>query len=155
MSDRATQEPQLAPHEFPGQLLSHGQTLDGILGVEVVSVSADEVVSRTRIDDRHRQPFGLVHGGFYALVAESSASIGGSVAVAGRGAVAMGSSNNTAFMRPFIGDGVITSTAKPIHQGRTTQIWDVEHRGDDGRLYATSRVTLAVRPNPAGGQRDG
>lgn len=126
------------------------KTLDGTLGIELQSAEADEVVAVVKIDDRHKQPFGLVHGGLYAVVAESAASIGAAVTAIPMHAAAVGLSNNTAFLRPFIGEGTLTSTARRLHSGRTTQLWDVEHVGPDGKLCATSRVTIALRPGDAG-----
>lgn len=121
------------------------QTVDGVLGVQILSAEPDEVVAALDVDDRHKQPFGLVHGGVYALVAESAASIGGALTAIPAGGSAVGLSNNTAFLRPFVGEGRLTSTARRIHGGRTTQLWDVEHRNDEGKLCATSRVTIALR----------
>lgn len=124
------------------------KTLDGTLGVEILSAAVDSVTAQVGIDDRHKQPFGLVHGGVYALVAESAASIGGALTAIPVGGGAVGLSNNTAFLRPFIGEGLLTSVATRIHGGRTTQLWDVEHRDEQGRLCATSRVTIALRDMP-------
>ncbi len=121
------------------------QTADGTLGVQITTAEPDRVIAIVEIDDRHKQPFGLVHGGIYALVAESAASVGGALAAIPAGGSAVGLSNNTAFLRPFIGEGRLTSTATRIHGGRTTQLWDVEHRNPDGKLCATSRVTIALR----------
>lgn len=126
------------------------KTLDGTLGIVLESAEADEVIATIEIDDRHKQPFGLVHGGLYAVIAESAASVGGAITAIPSGGAAVGLSNNTAFLRPFIGDGKLTSTARRIHGGRTTQLWDVEHVGPDGKLCATSRVTIALRPGDAG-----
>lgn len=131
-------------------LLPYEQTLDGTLGVQIVAATPEEVTATLEIDHRHKQPFGLVHGGVYALVAESAASVGGAVLVVPKGGAAMGLSNNTSFLRPFVGEGTLTSVAKRIHGGRTTQLWDVEHRGPDGKLCATSRVTIALRGGETG-----
>ncbi len=131
-------------------VVPYAQTLDGTLGVKLTSVTPEEVTATVEIDDRHKQPFGLVHGGMYALIAESAASVGGAFTVVPKGGTAVGLSNNTAFLRPFIGEGTLTSVAKRIHAGRTTQLWDVEHRGPDGKLCATSRVTLALRGGETG-----
>ena len=90
------------------------------------------------------QPFGLVHGGVYAAIAETLASIGTFVAVQDQGMQAMGLSNNTNFMRPVL-TGTIHATAKPIHRGRTTWLWDVECADDEQRVCAITRVTIAVR----------
>lgn len=126
-------------------LLPYAQTADGTLGVQITAATPEEVAATVEIDHRHKQPFGLVHGGIYALVAESAASVGGALTAVPKGGSAVGLSNNTAFLRPFVGEGTLTSVAKRIHGGRTTQLWDVEHRGPDGKLCATSRVTIALR----------
>lgn len=91
------------------------------------------------------QPFGLVHGGVYGAIAEGLASMGTFVAVYEQGMDAMGLSNNTSFLRPILA-GTIHAVARPLHRGRTTWLWDVECRDDDGRLCATTRMTIAVRP---------
>lgn len=91
------------------------------------------------------QPFGLVHGGVYASIAESLASIGTFLGVYEQGMAAMGLSNNTSFLRPIL-SGTIHATARPLHRGRTTWLWDVDVTDDDGRLCATTRMTIAVRP---------
>lgn len=128
--------PALKPYEL---------TLDGTLGIQITEASPTRVVAVTEIDDRHHQPFGLVHGGLYAVVGESTASVGGALTAIPAGGSAVGLSNNTAFLRPFVGKGRLTSTASQLHGGRSTQVWDVEHVGPDGKLCATSRVTIALR----------
>jgi uncharacterized protein (TIGR00369 family) len=87
---------------------------------------------------------GLVHGGVYASMAESLASLATAMAVASEGKMAMGLSNATSFMRP-ITEGTVHATARRIHRGRTTWIWDVSITDDDGRLCAVTRMTIAVR----------
>lgn len=131
-------------------LLPIAETLDGTLGVEILSATQEEVVAQLDVDNRHKQPFALVHGGVYACVAESAASIGGMLTAVETGGSAVGISNNTAFVRPFVGDGILRSVATRIHGGKTTQLWDVDHRDPQGRLCATSRVTIALRPAPVG-----
>lgn len=91
------------------------------------------------------QPFGLVHGGVFASIAETLASFGTFVSVHEQGMSAMGLSNSTSFLRPMF-DGTIHASARPFHRGRTTWLWDVELTDDDGRLCATTRMTIAVRP---------
>lgn len=91
------------------------------------------------------QPWGLVHGGVYGAIAEGLASMGTFLAVSDQGMGAMGLSNNTSFLRP-IAAGTIHTVARPLHRGRTTWLWDVECHDDEGRLCATTRMTIAVRP---------
>jgi uncharacterized protein (TIGR00369 family) len=90
------------------------------------------------------QPFGLVHGGVFAAIAETLASIGTFVGVHEQGMQAMGLSNSTSFLRPILA-GTIHAEARPLHRGRTTWLWDVDITDDDGRLCATTRMTIAVR----------
>jgi 1,4-dihydroxy-2-naphthoyl-CoA hydrolase len=118
---------------------------DALYGLELVHVSSDLVRGRVAVRDEVRQPFGLVHGGVYASIAESLASIGTAVEVLKQGLTAMGMSNNTTFLRS-ISAGSVHAVGRPLHRGRTTWVWDVEITDDDERLCATSRVTIAVRP---------
>jgi 1,4-dihydroxy-2-naphthoyl-CoA hydrolase len=88
-----------------------------------------------------------VHGGAYAALAESMASLTTYLAVEGDGQVAVGQSNHTTFLRPVTG-GHVHAEGRPLHRGRTSWVWDVEFTDDEGRLCATTRVILAVRPAP-------
>jgi 1,4-dihydroxy-2-naphthoyl-CoA hydrolase len=117
---------------------------DALYGLELVQVSSDEVRAQVPVRDEVLQPFGLVHGGLYASIAESIASIGTAVEVLRQGLTAMGMSNNTTFLRS-IAAGTVHAVGRPLHRGRTTWVWDVEITDDDDRLCATSRVTIAVR----------
>ena len=121
------------------------RTLDATLGIETLEIQADRARSRAAVSDRLRQPYGLVHGGVYAAMAESLASQATAVAVYEDGNIAVGLSNHTSFMRPVV-DGHVNAEAHCKHRGRTTWVWDVELTDDDGRLCALSRVTMAVRP---------
>jgi uncharacterized protein (TIGR00369 family) len=98
------------------------------------------------------QPMGIVHGGVYAAIAETLASMGTARGVLADGKVPLGMSNNTSFLRPVSG-GSVHGAARAIHRGRTTWVWDVEIRDDEGRLCATSRVTIAVRTQRSQGGR--
>ena len=99
---------------------------------------------------RVEQPFGIVHGGIYAAVAEGLASYATAKVVAPQGKVASGLSNQTSFLRPVSG-GTIHAAAVRKHAGRTTWVWEVEMSDDQGRLCALSRMTIAIRdlPRPA------
>ena len=96
-----------------------------------------------------KQPHGLVHGGVYASMAESMASIATALAVRENGEVAMGLSNSTSFLRPITGGGV-HGRATRVHRGRTTWVWDVSFSDDAGRTCAVTRMTIAVRPRAPG-----
>jgi 1,4-dihydroxy-2-naphthoyl-CoA hydrolase len=125
---------------------------DVLYGLELLDYSPEEVRAQVAVREELKQPAGLVHGGVYAAVAESLASLATAFAVAGEGNTAMGLSNSTSFLRP-ITDGVIHAQASRIHRGRTTWVWDVRFTDDAGRLCAVTRMTIAVRPprgEPAG-----
>jgi 1,4-dihydroxy-2-naphthoyl-CoA hydrolase len=123
-------------------------TLDSVLGFETLEVGPEVARSRAEVADQHKQPFGLVHGGVFAAMAESIASQATYAAVAGDGNIAVGMSNNTNFVRPIL-SGSVHAEARRRHAGATTWVWDVDMTDDEGRLCALSRVTIAVRPAPA------
>ncbi|HUR85003.1 MAG TPA: PaaI family thioesterase [Solirubrobacteraceae bacterium] len=127
---------------------------DDLLGLELVELGEDLVRARMRVRDNLLQPFGLVHGGVFASIAETLASLGTAAVVVPEGNAAMGISNSTSFLRP-ITDGTIHGRAVRRHRGRTTWIWDVEITDDAGRLCAMSRMTIAVRPLPEGSPTPG
>ena len=119
-------------------------TFDALYGLQIHEVSDELVTASVPVRDQVKQPMGLVHGGLYAAMAESLASIATAMAVAADGKRAMGLSNATSFMRP-ITEGTVHAIARRIHRGRTTWIWDVEIRDDADRLCAVTRMTIAVR----------
>jgi len=121
------------------------QGFDALYGLEVLEVTDDLVRAQVAVRDELRQPFGLVHGGVLASIAETLASLGTAVVVIPEGNAAMGSSNSTSFLRPIV-DGTIHARALRRHRGRTTWIWDIEITDDAGRLCALTRMTIAVRP---------
>jgi 1,4-dihydroxy-2-naphthoyl-CoA hydrolase len=123
------------------------ETLNSVLGFETVEVAPDRARARVEVGDRHRQPYGIVHGGVYAALAEAIASEATAAAVHEDGKIAMGMSNFVTFMRP-ISSGTVHAEAIRKHAGSTTWVWEVEMTDDDGRLCASSRVTVAVRPRP-------
>lgn len=131
--------------QFPLQLTG----FDRLFGLEIVSVSPEEAYGRCSVRDDLKQPGGLVHGGVFASIAESIASMATWVAVAPDGLVAQGLSNQTSFLRP-IKEGTIHARARRRHKGRTTWVWEVDISDDQDRLCALVRMTVAVRPAPEG-----
>jgi uncharacterized protein (TIGR00369 family) len=119
---------------------------DAFYGMQIEHASAEEVRSHLVIEDHHKQPVGLLHGGVLASMAEAMASIGAWLA-AGEGKTSSGINNNTSFMRPFL-KGTVHAVARPRHAGRTTAVWEVEFTDDDGRLCAVTRMTIAIRDLP-------
>ena len=117
---------------------------DGLYGLEVLSLSDEEVTAQVVVRDELKQPAGLVHGGVFASIAESITSLATWFAVQGDGHTAQGLSNQTSFLRPIV-DGTIHAVARRRHRGRTTWVWEVEITDDRQRLCALVRMTIAVR----------
>jgi 1,4-dihydroxy-2-naphthoyl-CoA hydrolase len=117
---------------------------DRLYGLENVEVGDGRAAAKVRVRDELKQPYGLVHGGVYAAIAESLASLGTALGVAADNRRAVGLSNQTSFLRP-VSEGVIHAVALAKHRGRTTWVWDVEMSDDAGRLCVLTRMTIAVR----------
>ena len=133
------------------------QPLPSGSAVEYLRASADyklheltgtRVRATMSLNEAHHQPFGRVHGGVYAIAVEGVASAGASAAVAEQGMYAVGTNNNTDFLRPVtVAD--VEVLAEAIFQGRTQQLWEVSiTRLDDGKLVAKGRLRLQNIPLP-------
>jgi 1,4-dihydroxy-2-naphthoyl-CoA hydrolase len=122
---------------------------DRLYGLEWIACSDTEARARVTVREEVTQPYGLVHGGVYAAIAESIASAATAFGVAEQGSIAMGLSNSTSFLRP-VTEGVVEGLAERVHRGRTTWVWDVSFRDSEQRLCALTRMTVAVRPAPDG-----
>jgi len=116
-----------------------------LIGAEWVSFGPDEARATIEVREDHLQPYGVVHGGVYASLAESLTSAATYAAVKDDDMVAVGMANNTSFLRP-IREGRIEAVARPRSRGKTTWVWDVEILDSEGRVCALSRMTIAVRP---------
>ncbi len=137
--------PRVAP-EFRNQ---GDQGFDRLVGLELLEVTEELVRAQVKVRDELKQPAGLVHGGVFASIAESLASLATALAVMPTGNAAMGLSNQTSFLRP-ITEGTIHAVAQRRHRGRSTWVWEVEMSDDRERLCVLTRMTIAVRPVPGG-----
>jgi uncharacterized protein (TIGR00369 family) len=117
---------------------------DRLFGFELLKVSDTEARGQVKVRDELKQAYGIVHGGVYAALAESLASIATALAVVEEGKIAVGLSNQTSFLRP-ITDGTVHGLATRKHRGRTTWVWEVEMSDDAGRVCVLTRMTIAVR----------
>jgi uncharacterized protein (TIGR00369 family) len=117
---------------------------DSLVGVTITELEEGLARGDVPVRDDLKQPYGLVHGGVFAAIAETLASLATAVAVASDGRQAMGQANQTNFLRPITA-GTIHGTARARHRGRTSWVWDVEITDDEGRLCALTRMTVAVR----------
>lgn len=122
------------------------RTVHGTLGIETVELSPDRVVLRMPVGPPVHQPYGILHGGVSAVLAESAASFGGGISVGPDRAV-MGIELNASHLRP-VHAGTVTATAVPVRKGRTLQVWEVVITDDGDREVCRARCTLAVRDRP-------
>ena len=112
------------------------------LGIVFTEVGEDYVRATMPVDANTRQPYGLLHGGASVLLAETLGSTAGGLCVdEGQGVVGIEiNANHLAGVR----EGTVTGTARPLHVGRATQVWEIRIEDDRGRLACISRLTLAV-----------
>ncbi|MDK8509944.1 PaaI family thioesterase [Corynebacterium bovis] len=135
------------------RLTSTGGGLDATLGTRYVEVGPGRVVVRLAVTDRHLQPWGVTNGGVYCSLGESTASIASFIA-AGAEAPVMGIVNETQFLRPSVAGDVIVSTAVPVHLGRTSHLWRVEHVNEaTGKMCAVTQLRTTVLVDGARGRR--
>lgn len=123
----------------------------GVLGLELVKVTAEEVEAEWTIDERHLQPHGVVHGGVFCSVIETCCSIGAQRAVA-PGTMVVGVDNHTSFVRA-VRDGRLRARATPLHIGRRAQLWECVILDASRRLIATGRLRLMSVSGP-GSERE-
>ena len=119
--------------ETAGEFIEH-------LGVQFVESTGDRVVATWIAGPKLHQPYGIVHGGVFCSVVETLASVGAAVWMGERGKV-VGVNNSTDFYRA-VREGTLTSTATPVHRGRSQQVWVVETVDEDGRMVSRGQVRL-------------
>ena len=112
------------------------------LGIEFVEVGDDFLRARVPVDERTRQPFGLLHGGVSVVLAETLGSVGAFYACP-EGHRGVGLDINANHIRAAT-SGWVTGTARPVHIGRTTQVWQIDMVNDAGELTCVSRITMAI-----------
>ncbi|HEY4531311.1 MAG TPA: hotdog fold thioesterase [Luteimonas sp.] len=123
--------------------LSKGTAIEA-LGIEFVDIGDDRLVATMPVDTRSVQPYGLLHGGASVLLAETLGSSAGNMCVA-EGQRCVGLEINANHVRA-VREGRVTGTARPLHIGRSTQVWEIRIEDARGRLACISRLTLAVVP---------
>ena len=126
------------------EVLTQGtvNTADTHLGIEFVEVGDDYIVGRVPVDARTRQPYGLLHGGVSVVLAETLGSCGAAFSTP-MGYRAVGLDINANHLKG-VSSGWVTGTARPLHRGRTTHVWQIELRDEAGDLTCISRITMAI-----------
>ena len=113
------------------------------MGIEIVSLTPEKVVATMPVDHRTQQPFGLLHGGASAALAETVASLGAYLNVDPETQAAVGVELNANHLRGKT-EGIVTATATPVRRGRTIHVWDIKIEDEESRLVCVSRCTLAI-----------
>lgn len=114
----------------------------GLLGIEFTEIGPDYLVATMPVDDRTRQPFGLLHGGVSCVLAETMGSVGAMLAV-GEAYDVVGTDINASHLRA-VKSGTVTGTARPLKLGRRMQFWSIEIANEAGDPVCTARLTVAV-----------
>ena len=134
-------------NEFPENVLELiNANLGGYnnsLGLRFTKAAPDEFVAEVEITDRHRQPYGLVHGGVYSAMIETLCSTGAALKVWEEKKNTVGLENTTSFLKA-VRSGHLRGTARPLFIGRKSQVWEARIRDNRDRLVATGRVRMII-----------
>ena len=114
-----------------------------LFGIEEVKRNDGELVMKMPVTDKIKQPLGYVHGGAYVTLAETVASLGAFYAIDLERYIAFGLEINANHVRAAR-DGVLYGHGKCVHKGRTTHVWLVDIKNEQGQLISTSRCTVAI-----------
>lgn len=115
------------------------------LGIEFKEMGDDFLAAIMPVDDRTRQPFGLLHGGASVVLAETLGSMASFLCIDAEKYIAVGLEVNANHLRP-VTHGYVTGICKPIHIGAKTHVWDIKIYTDRQKLSCVSRLTVAVVP---------
>jgi 1,4-dihydroxy-2-naphthoyl-CoA hydrolase len=118
-------------------------SLPGHFGIRILEVGEDFVRAEMPVDERHIQPYGILHGGASVVLAETIGSMASTLTLP-EGRRAVGLEVNANHLAMVSKGDVVTATCRPLHLGRTTQVWQTEIRRGDGKLACVSRLTTAV-----------
>lgn len=113
------------------------------LGLTVTEIGPDYLTGTLPVDHRTQQPFGRLHGGANVVLAEELGSVAANLTLDPAEAFAVGMEVNANHLRGVMG-GVVTGTARPVHIGRSSQVWEIRIVDDRGQLACISRLTVAV-----------
>ncbi|MCL5033715.1 MAG: hotdog fold thioesterase [Bacteroidetes bacterium] len=129
--------------EFVNQL--NGNTMGEQIGIEITEIGSDYLRGRMPVDKRTIQPYGILHGGASAALAETLGSIAGTLVLDPDKEFCVGLEINANHIRS-VREGFVYGTARPIHIGGRTQVWEIRIEDERQSLVCISRLTLAVLP---------
>lgn len=118
-------------------------TLMGFMGIRFKVDGEGRLCATMPVDERTKQPMGLLHGGATAALAETLGSVGSAIMVAPEGKANVGLELNVNHLKS-VRSGIVTATGELVHEGRTTHVWDMRVRNDAGELCAVCRLTVMI-----------
>jgi 1,4-dihydroxy-2-naphthoyl-CoA hydrolase len=118
-------------------------TLIEVLGIRFTEIGADYLRASMPVDARTHQPTGVLHGGASVALAETLGSTAANLCVDPQRELCLGQEINANHLRP-VASGLVTATARPLHRGSRSQVWQIEIRDERERLVCVSRLTMAV-----------
>jgi 1,4-dihydroxy-2-naphthoyl-CoA hydrolase len=121
----------------------HAGTMTARLGIRFTALGEDFVRATMPVDERTRQPYGVLHGGASVVLAETLGSTGATLCLDAERYQCVGQEINANHVRAAR-SGLVTGTARPVHLGGRSQVWTIDIVGEDGKLVCTSRLTVAV-----------
>lgn len=124
-------------------------SLPGGFGIRILEIGDDFIRAEMPVDDRHIQPFGILHGGASVVLAETLGSIASNLTLP-EGRAAVGLEVNANHIAAVPKGQTVSAVCRALHVGRSTQVWQTEIRRADGRLACVSRLTTAVVDRPGG-----
>jgi 1,4-dihydroxy-2-naphthoyl-CoA hydrolase len=137
-----TQDVKLGP-TGPDSPFPQANTIGALIGLRITEIGEDFLRGTLPVDGRTRQPFGRLHGGASCVLAEELGSIAATLCLDSRESIAVGLEINANHVRGIF-EGTVTGTARPLHLGRSTQVWDIRIEDERQRLVCISRLTVAV-----------
>ena len=129
------------------QLNQPSATMVKHLGIEFLDIGDDYLTARMPVDHRTHQPMGLLHGGASVALAETLGSTGAFLCVDAAQYNVVGLEINANHVRG-VREGFVTGVARPLHRGKTTQLWEIRITDEADKLVCISRITIAVLENP-------
>tara|TARA_B110000879_G_scaffold120036_1_gene159411 strand:- start:636 stop:1070 length:435 start_codon:yes stop_codon:yes gene_type:complete len=120
-------------------------TIDQRLGIKITEVGDDYLIGTMPADSRTFQPYGIVHGGANVVLAETLGSMAGAHVIDSEHYLCMGQEVSATHLRP-VSSGLVTGTARPIHLGRRSHVWEIRLTNDQGKLSCIAKLILAIVP---------
>lgn len=125
--------------------LTNQDTMAAFLEMEWVEIGPDYLSIKMPVTNKSRQPYGILHGGASCALAETAGSVGSHLLINPATHICVGLEINANHIRS-VKEGFITATAKPLHIGATTHVWDIQINNEAGKLVCASRLTVAILP---------